>query len=343
VGLIVVAALGYALPWSEPWRETGPLVLILVVALATLLGALRRLVREIGGAGALPRPSDTRPADGAVGIAPVAGLKGEANSSDPRFRRFVACEAAVDSPLDPGRATDRAPPLLGRIVLISVFIGRDGQAWSDAETANAHAAMLRAGAWIEREAIRWNSPVNLDLAETYFVVNDDTAQDVEIGFAPKGEDVQPFESDAVTKAVISASRAATQLGFDDAVALIAAINGRVEADARVWLLHPRQAGHSLAVPLDDTPLAGVSLAVCYAREENFPEPLGRRPPFTDPVTIAHEVLHLFGARDKYGLSLRSFEPGSVTHREVMRLDEQSLIRLRVDPLTAREIGWLVDD
>ena len=64
------------------------------------------------------------------------------------------------------------------------------------------------------------------------------------------------------------------------------------------------------------------------------------PPFTDPVTIVHEVLHLFGASDKYGVPLRSFAPKSVTHREVMRLDEESLIRLRIDPLTAREIGWL---
>jgi len=89
-------------------------------------------------------------------------------------------------------------------------------------------------------------------------------------------------------------------------------------------------------------VAGVSLAVCYARDENFPEPLDG-PPFTDPVTIVHEVLHLFGASDKYGVPLRSFAPKSVTNREVMRLDENSLIRLRIDPLTAREIGWLVGE
>jgi hypothetical protein len=152
--------------------------------------------------------------------------------------------------------------------------------------------------------------------------------------------MQPFERDAVTKALASASRAATELGFQDAVAMVSAINPRVHADARVWLLHPRQAGHSLAVPLDDTLLAGVSLAVCYAREANFPEPLGG-PPFTDPVTIVHELLHLFGASDKYGVPLHSFPPRSVTHREIMRLDESSLLRLQIDPLTAEEIGWLV--
>ena len=244
---------------------------------------------------------------------------------------------------EPPRGTPGVPPLLGKVVLISVFIGRDGQDWSDLEIARAHSAMLRAGAWIERQAIRWTSPVNIELAETYFVVHDDQPQDVEIEFAFKGEDLQPFETDADTKALKSASRAAMQLGFDDAVALVADINPRVQADARVWLLHPRQAGTSQAVPLDDTPLAGVSLAVCYSREETFPEPLGRRPPFTDPVTIVHEVLHLFGATDKYGLPLQSFAPKSVTNREVMRLDEESLIRLQIDPLTAREIGWIAGE
>ena len=79
-------------------------------------------------------------------------------------------------------------------------------------------------------------------------------------------------------------------------------------------------------------------AVSYAREANFPEPL-RHPPYTDPVTIVHELLHLFGASDKYGVSLRSFPPKSVTTREIMRLDEPSLSRSRIDPLTAAEIGW----
>ena len=58
------------------------------------------------------------------------------------------------------------------------------------------------------------------------------------------------------------------------------------------------------------------------------------------VVVAHELLHTVGATDKYAVPLRSFPPRSVTHREVMRLDETSLLRLRIDPLTAEEIGWL---
>ena len=55
--------------------------------------------------------------------------------------------------------------------------------------------------------------------------------------------------------------------------------------------------------------------------------------------IAHEVLHLFGASDKYGVPLDSFRSGQVTHRDIMRMDARRLERLRVDPLTASEVGW----
>src|SRR5947209_8748055 len=157
-------------------------------------------------------------------------------------------------------------------------------------------------------------------------------------FVVEGEGYGPFEARAATKALIDTSRAASRLGFRDAVDWMAQVNPRIAADARVWLLHPRRAGRSLAVPLDQTELAGVSLAVCYAREANFPEPLAGAP-FTDPVTIVHELLHLFGATDKYGVSLRRFPPRTVSSRDVMRLSEERLSRLRVDAMTAREIGW----
>ena len=49
------------------------------------------------------------------------------------------------------------------------------------------------------------------------------------------------------------------------------------------------------------------------------------------MTVVHELLHLFGATDKYGRSLRDVPPGTVTSRDVMRLSETRLSRLRIDP------------
>ena len=130
-----------------------------------------------------------------------------------------------------------------------------------------------------------------------------------------------------------------RLGFRDASDLTQAIEGRFQADATVWLLHLRRAGTSLAMIDCETSLQGVNLAVCYCREASFPEPLDGLAR-TDPVTVVHELLHLFGATDKYNYPLKEFERGSVSSREVMRLSEVRLSRLRVDRLTAREIGWV---
>jgi len=336
---LVGVLIGLSLAWAiQPAPGTGFYLMAFWMSFFALavMGEVVILIRRIRR---LPPPSDpidTRPADGRVEVTAILGVRGEANLRDPRFRRFLALEAEEG----PTRTANRRapPPLSGRVVLVSAFIGRDGTDWSAAEVAGAHAALTRAGEWIERQAIRWEAPVNVALAETYFAMKDDHAEDVEVTFVPEGDGAGPFEADAAVKAVAAFSRAARCLGFRDAVDLTDQARRRVEADALVWVMHPRRAGRSHAVRHDDDTLPGVALAVCYPREANFPEPLAG-PPFVDPVTIVHELMHLFGASDKYGVPLRTFPPRSVTPRDVMRLNFESLPRLRVDPLTAAEIGW----
>lgn len=337
------AVLGAALAWLlRTWLEGERGGLLLVFGACVLLAALIAEVASALGsarAGRPTRPSGARPADGEVELLEMRGTRREPNPRDPRFFAFQALDPLETPDVEPLLWRQGPPPLLGKVAVVSVFLGRDGRSWSDAEIAQTHAALFRAGQWIEREAIRWEAPVNVGLADTYFVVDDGPTSDVEVTFVPEGDGVGPFEARAATKALIDSSRAARALGFRDAVDWMTQVRPRLEADVLVWLLHPRSAGRSLAVPLDQTDLAGVSLAVCYAREANFPEPLAGHPPWTDPVTIVHELLHLFGASDKYGLPLHRFPPRSVSSRDIMRLSESRLPRLRVDPRTAVELGW----
>lgn len=316
-------------PWIAFW--TALVVVGLSGELVQALTSLRPLRGPVVPPGALP-------ADGEVELVPISGARGEPNEQDPRFSSYRSLEGEEATGPRPALGDMAPPPLLGKIAILSVFLGRDGCPWSDVEIAEAQAAILRAGRWIEREAIRWEAPVNVAVADTYFETDEDEADDVEMTFVPEGDGVAPLEARAVTKALVDLTRAASRLGFRDAAGWLGGINPRVEADVHVWLLHPRRAGRSLAIPLDRTELRGVSLAVCYAREANFPEPLVGFP-FTDPVTIVHELMHLFGASDKYGVPLSSFPAKSVSSRDIMRLNELSLSRLRVDPRTAWEVGW----
>lgn len=280
--------------------------------------------------------------DGVVDVAELSGLIGKVNEVDPRFEAFVRVDATPEVRSEYYHSSRRRelPYLLGRVLITSVFIGRDGRAWSDEEIAESHTALLRAGRWLENQAIRYDVPLNVSLAKTYFVaeLEDDDDEEVEVTFMPRGIGEGPIEAHSVTKALVDMSRAASQLGFENAQTWLAGINPRVEADAYVWILHPLRMGRSFAIPADVSELDGVSLAISYAREANFPEPLLGLPR-TDPATIVHELMHLFGAMDKYGVPLSSFPRHQVTSQDVMRLSQSRLSQLRVDPLTAFEVGW----
>jgi hypothetical protein len=86
-------------------------------------------------------PADTRPPDGIVGLIPVEGVLSEPNEDRPRLGAFRALEARSGSHPPPGPGM---PRLLGRVAVFSLFIGRDGRPWSDAEIVRAHATIERA-------------------------------------------------------------------------------------------------------------------------------------------------------------------------------------------------------
>lgn len=336
IGVALTGAVALLIPWPTEAASLVPVALFCLVGLVAAMAQFIAALRSNAVQARRSYPADAEPADGRVGWAKVVGIAGEPNRFDFRFRHFLSLD---ESPLlaPPGGRGD--PVLWGRVVLFSLFVGRDGRSWSSAEIARTHKSLIRAGEWIEREAIRWSAAVNIELADTVFVAEDDSAEDVEIGFVPQGDEQGPLEARAVENALASASRAAARLGFADVADLVERIGPRVEADGRVWLVHPRRAGRSIAALERDSGLPGVNLAVCYAREAGFSEPLVG-PTFADPVTFVHELMHLFGAEDKYGVPLTRFPRKSVTERDVMRLSVEHLSRLRVDPLTASEIGWL---
>jgi hypothetical protein len=325
------------------WVERPEIQLIVLLASWLALGLLFDLIRGRSPGGETPgaeRPQAIdRPADGRVEVVAVAGLEGEANPSDGRFRRFVAAAGPQPAGFAVPREPRATPSLRGEMVFVSLFVGRDGTAWTDGEIARAHSQLERAASWIEREALRWGAAVNVALAGTYFQADDpERTGEVALGESLGTHALRLGDHDAEWRALSSATRAAAGLGFRDLVDLVEGVRPVFMPARPVWLLHLRAAGTSMAVSPDVTPIPGLSLAICYAREANFPEPLAG-PPFTDPIGVVHEVLHLFGATDKYDCSLARFPRGEVTERDVMVEGVSSLTRLRIDRLTAREIGW----
>ncbi len=305
-----------------------------------LLGEIAARWRSLRPSTPADPVADFPPTDGIVGIQPVRGVRSRPNEKDSRFGLFMAIDPIAEA-ANPVRRRGRRklPPLLGRVVLTSLFLDCDAVAWSEQEIARAHDAMMRAGNWVEREAMRLKAPVHLDLADTYFVAESRVDEgEVALVKLPEGSGDGLFDNEAEVKLVAAASRAASALGFADVADLADKIGRRVEADSKVWMIHPRSAGRSFVVTEAETWMPGLNLAICYAREANFPGSF-HGPAFSDPVTFAHELLHLFGATDKYNIPLHQFPRGSVTERDIMRLEFEGLSRLRIDPGTANEIGW----
>lgn len=282
---------------------------------------------------------DAPAADGRVGLATLRATRSEPIAATAPHRRFVQFEPLPsDGRKPPDGAFAGFPPLLGRVVVLNLFLGRDRRDWSPAEIRTAHRQLVRAAEWIEREAARWSAPVNVELADVYFQALDprpapDAVIDIDHPAAWDRSTLDAFHDPAVRF-----SAAARALGCADAVELALRVADRADADHRVWLLHHRSAGPSCAYPGDLSDLPGLTFAVCYAREHDHEDALIGEP-YADPITLVHELLHIFGAMDKYEQPLSSFPRKAVSERDVMRLDLDSLPRLRVDPLTAAELGW----
>jgi hypothetical protein len=324
-------------------------VAALAFGLTLLVFELARLVRlsrpGLSGVPSLPnRTAACRLPAGTVKIISASGVETTPNLRTHRFHKYersIPSESAHPTGLARlARSAGRSSPdFRGRWVIVSIFAGCDGRPWLDSEIAGRLDSLLEAGRWTIAEARRWRAELELGILETYFSVQVDTTNQVEIGFALAGSEIVPAEAKAISRALTMMSRCASQLGFRDGPALVLDIESRLSGWQCSWMLHVRRAGPSMAIPLELTELDGVSLAVCYACEASFNEPIVKLPA-PDPVTFVHELLHLHGASDKYGVPLESFPHAAVSTYDVMRLDRDRLRELRVDPLTAAEIGWI---
>jgi hypothetical protein len=271
-------------------------------------------------------------------IAPVEGVQRKPNKARPSFGRFVRFSSQPDHASETRASSSPASSFTGRVVLVSFFLGKRGKRWDDQEVSRVLASLDRASSWMEKEAARWSADLAIALADTYFEAADATDRDVEIEVVTETYQMGLFEAHSVEKTLASVTRASATLGFEGVADWLDRTGARVDADHVVWLIHPREAGRSHAMPQERSLLEGARVAICYGQEADFPAP-AKGPVSGDSVTIAHEILHLFGATDKYDTGLDTFPRGTVSPQDIMRLEQESLARLRVDQLSATELGW----
>src|SRR5262249_20642408 len=140
-GLILGLVLAAVLPESM-FPGVRPAILGSVLLLIGLAGELVEAIRTRRSGDRASEALDRRPADGRVDVARLAGARRLPNPVDPRFGRFLGLDADVSFRAKGSESTQllerMSPPLLGRVVMMSLFVGRDGRSWSDDEIALAH-------------------------------------------------------------------------------------------------------------------------------------------------------------------------------------------------------------
>ena len=264
-----------------------------------------------------------------------------ANTACPGYRRFVALSEGVLPPDDARRKPAHA--LAGRVALTSFFVDRPDSSWTDAEIWDVLQAVEACASWLMQQASRYGTALEVRSDSLYYHTSDAREEVVPIGFATAGGQTVPVEALSAGAALALATYWVHQLGFADVVRFLGHVQRSVEVDSWVVLFHLREAGRSFAVPADISLHRCVELAICYPQNAVLRRGL-HGPVRPRPALYAHELLHLFGATDKYDvISLHDFAPGSVTERDIMRTGSRRLERLRIDPLTAAEIGWPTGD
>jgi hypothetical protein len=263
-----------------------------------------------------------------------------ANPECPGYRRFVALSDGVSPPDDAD--VKPAQALAGRVALVSFFVDRPDSSWVDAEICDIFRAVGVCANWLTRQASRYRTNLETRSDSLYYHTSDSREELVPIGFQTVAGRMVPVEAQSAAETLALPSYWVHRLGFADIVRFMGHVQRSVDADSWVVLFHPREAGRSFAVPAYLSLHRCVELAICYPQNAGVRRVL-RGPLHPNPAVYAHELLHLFGATDKYDVvSLEDFPCGSVTECDIMRVSSRRLKQLRIDPLTAAEIGWPTD-
>jgi hypothetical protein len=220
----------------------------------------------------------------------------------------------------PDRPVDRphSPPepaesrLLGRVVMASVFLGRDGRAWQPEEIRSVIRALERAVTWLVSEADAWGASVRFEILREVAIGTDASPRRPHaLEYGLQENESTLFDAEESSELLRAASVVAARLGFRDFPTLAAVIAARLGADHVVWFLHNLSQGQSHYLDPAHTGVPGLRVAACYAREDE-PATHWAGPVFADPATYVHELLHAFGATDKYGGSTRRYPRGEVS-------------------------------
>ena len=223
------------------------------------------------------------------------------------------------------RGIGSAKTLEGNVYILTVFISDPQNNWTYSEKIDVFNKYHEALDWLKRQASNYNVKVNFEGGD--FGLNDDIKLDyIEVGRAAGNENVMMVST--VLQKIgylnsLSFYNWAMDKGYDNTLVLIFAKDSGIGY---------AMSYETTAMNKDLYYVEGILLYKNYLNGRELAA-----------ASIAHEILHNFGAWDLYATfqqsrhieeMARMFFQNSIMHRVAYNINE-----LDIDPVTAWRIGW----
>lgn len=222
------------------------------------------------------------------------------------------------------QAEFRTSQLYGRVFTVIVWIEADDSRWSPEEKRAAERAVRSAERWIVRQASAWGTEVSFATDPRRDLV-------VRLPALPRGYDSGASHNVDEWIQLIS-----PRVGWRSPGAFLTRLQLDMQVDHAHLLLLVRREGRSYAAPnlhgLDEED--ALSVAACF---------FDTRGTGMSPATIAHELLHLYGAWDlyksPYHCRAQAMHAARLFPADIMQDGSLPIEGLSVKELTAWRLGW----
>lgn len=215
-----------------------------------------------------------------------------------------------------------AVELKGKIYILSIFVTSGKKEWSYNEKIAITARQLEAQEWLTKQAQEYNTELSFE--NGFYGVKTDIVVNKIVAF----EDSDSARFDWVYYIL-------TKIGYSSPLEFLERLKVTKDCDNAVVIIYPNQAGRSFAVPYNtDYDKEKFFFEGCVAYRSYKSQPL-------NATTIAHEILHLFGAWDLYQEdrkdAKRSGKAWELYPKDIMYIMPKYIDDVKLGILTA----WLV--
>lgn len=240
--------------------------------------------------------------------------------------RIIVKPKMPDDTSENSRNIGSAKVLSGRIFVLSVFVGPISNPWKQSDISRQKQKVFEAERWLKMQALRYGKQVDF---ENSAYGSDGTFIDNDMPEHCDSADAYSYPAKVLLK-----------MGFQNHSSFIEWVGRNTQCTQSLVVVFSNTYGRSFASPVSKDLYQfnpqRYNLDCCFIYRGSSPDVRE-----SGAGTIAHEILHLFGAWDLYELDntdrVRAGKTSVMFPRSIMIRDYYNIWDMQIDEITA----WLV--